>query len=93
MLHSKLSDGERFDEWRRIRLGRASVVIGARSAVFAPLENMGLIIIDEEHEPSYQSEITPRYHAVDVARRRAALLEIPVLLGSATPSSSAIFGQ
>ncbi|MBQ2769727.1 MAG: primosomal protein N' [Clostridia bacterium] len=91
VLHSKLSDGERFDEWRRIRLGRASVVIGARSAVFAPLENMGLIIIDEEHEPSYQSEITPRYHAVDVARRRAALLEIPVLLGSATPQLISYF--
>ena len=73
VLHSRLSDGERFDEWRRIRLGKANVVIGARSAVFAPLENIGLIVVDEEHEPSYQSETTPRYHAVDVARKRGAL--------------------
>ena len=86
VLHSRLSAGERFDEWRRIRLGKASIVIGARSAVFAPVENLGLIIIDEEHESSYQSEITPRYHALDIARRRVKMSQGRLLLGSATPS-------
>ena len=86
VLHSRLSPGERFDEWRRIRLGKAPIVIGARSAVFAPVENLGLIIIDEEHETSYQSEITPRYHALDIARRRVKTNEGKLLLGSATPS-------
>jgi primosomal protein N' (replication factor Y) len=86
VLHSRLSAGERFDEWRRIRLGKAPIVIGARSAVFAPVENLGLIIIDEEHESSYQSEITPRYHALDVSRRRIKRNGGRLLLGSATPS-------
>ena len=86
VLHSRLSAGERFDEWRRIRLGKAPIVIGARSAVFAPVENLGLIIIDEEHESSYQSEITPRYHALDIARRRVKANGGKLLLGSATPS-------
>ncbi len=86
VLHSRLSAGERFDEWRRIRLGKAPIVIGARSAVFAPVEHLGLIIIDEEHETSYQSEITPRYHALDIARRRARMNGGKLLLGSATPS-------
>ena len=86
VLHSRLSVGERFDEWRRIRLGKANVVIGARSAVMAPLTDIGLIIIDEEHESSYQSETTPRYHAVDVAAHRAKLCRATLLLGSATPS-------
>ena len=86
VLHSRLSAGERFDEWRRIRLGKAPIVIGARSAVFAPVENLGLIIIDEEHETSYQSEITPRYHALDIARRRIRMTGGKLLLGSATPS-------
>ena len=86
VLHSRLSPGERFDEWRRIRLGKAPIVIGARSAVFAPVEELGLIIIDEEHEGSYQSEITPRYHALDIARRRVRMNGGKLLLGSATPS-------
>lgn len=86
VLHSGLSAGERFDEWRRIRLGLASIIIGARSAVFAPVDNLQLIIIDEEHESSYQSEAIPRYHAFDVARKRMSLLNGKVLLGSATPS-------
>ena len=85
VLHSHLSDGERFDEWRRIRLGKARVVVGARSAVFAPVEDLGLIVIDEEHEPSYLSEITPKYSAVEVAQRRAKLTGARLILGSATP--------
>ncbi len=86
VLHSRLSAGERFDEWRRIRLGKARVAVGARSAVFAPMENVGLIIVDEEHEPSYQSEATPRYSAIEVASYRAKSFGAPLLLGSATPS-------
>jgi len=86
VLHSRLSAGERFDEWRRIRLGKARVAVGARSAVFAPIENVGLIIVDEEHEPSYQSESTPRYSAIEVAAHRAKSFGAPLLLGSATPS-------
>ncbi len=85
VLHSKLSDGERYDEWRRIRLGRARVAVGARSAIFAPMPDIGLIVVDEEHETSYQSEISPRYQAVDVAAKRALLASAPLLLGSATP--------
>lgn len=86
VLHSRLSPGERFDEWRRIRLGKAPIVIGARSAVFAPVENLKLILIDEEHESSYQSETAPRYQALDVARKRMSALGGKILLGSATPS-------
>lgn len=86
VLHSHLSAGERYDEWRRIRLGTVSVVVGARSAVFAPLSNLRLIVIDEEHEPSYNSEITPRYSAVETAAKRCALNNAVLLLGSATPS-------
>lgn len=86
VLHSRLSPGERYDEWRRIRLGLVDVVVGARSAVFAPLENLRLIVVDEEHEPSYHSEITPRYGAAEVAARRAALNGAVLVLGSATPS-------
>lgn len=86
VLHSRLSPGERFDEWRRIRLGRARLVIGARSAVFAPVKDLGLIVIDEEHEPSYQSESLPRYDARDVARSRADREGAALLLASATPS-------
>ena len=91
VLHSHLSDGERFDEWRRIRFSRARVVVGARSAVFAPIEGLKLIIIDEEHEPSYQSEITPKYSAVEVAKRRAAITGARLLLGSATPSLTSYY--
>ena len=86
VLHSRLSPGERYDEWRRIRLGRAKVVLGARSAVFAPLENIKLIVVDEEHEQSYSSEITPRYNAIEVARQRCRLGGGTLVLGSATPS-------
>lgn len=86
VLHSGLSTGERYDEWRRIRRGEAQVVVGARSAVFAPLSNIGLIIIDEEHESSYKQEDTPRYHARDVALLRSQYHDCPLVLGSATPS-------
>ena len=86
MLHSHLSDGERHDEWHKIREGRARIVIGARSAVFAPVEPLGLIIVDEEHEHSYKQEEAPRYHARDVAVVRAQKEGAVVVLGSATPS-------
>ncbi len=86
VLHSRLSSGERYDEWRRIRLGMVDVVIGARSAVFAPLERVKLIVIDEEHEQSYHSDHTPRYSASEVAGKRADLSGAAVVLGSATPS-------
>ncbi|WP_127591865.1 primosomal protein N' [Paenibacillus lautus] len=86
VMHSRLSDGERYDEWRKIREGRASVVVGARSAVFAPFDRLGLIIMDEEHEGSYKQEETPKYHARDVAIHRAQLTGAAVILGSATPS-------
>ena len=86
LLHSGLSNGERFDEWRRIEKNEAQVVVGARSAIFAPLKNIGIIIIDEEHETSYKQDNMPRYHARDIAKWRAAYHHCPVLLGSATPS-------
>ncbi|MNR80451.1 Primosomal protein N' [compost metagenome] len=86
LMHSTLSDGERFDEWQRLRDGDACVAVGARSAVFAPLPNLGLIILDEEHEGSYKQETAPRYHARAVAMQRAALEGAKVILGSATPS-------
>lgn len=86
VLHSRLSMGERYDQWRLIRDGRIKVAVGARSAVFAPFENLGMIIIDEEHEGSYKSEITPKYHARDVARERCKNGKAVLLLGSATPS-------
>ena len=86
-LHSALSDGEKYDEWRRIARGEASIVIGARSAIFAPLKNIGIIIMDEEHSDSYkQVDKDPRYHARDIAIWRAKYHACPVLLGSATPS-------
>ncbi|MEN3939752.1 primosomal protein N' [Prosthecobacter sp. SYSU 5D2] len=86
VLHSHLSDGERHDEWFKVHEGRAQIVIGARSAIFAPLENLGIIIVDEEHEPSYKQEDAPRYHARDVAVVRGRIERCAVLLGSATPS-------
>lgn len=86
ILHSALGGGERFDEWRRVRAGEADIVVGARSAVFAPCDNLGLIIIDEEHDHSYKQDNTPRYHARAVATRRAALENAVLVLGSATPS-------
>ena len=86
MLHSALSDGERFDEWRRIERGEAQVVVGARSAVFAPLDRIGVIIMDEEHETSYKQDEMPRYNAREVAIWRGKYHHCPVVLGSATPS-------
>ena len=86
VLHSRLSSGERHDEWHKIRQGRARIVIGARSAIFAPVDPLGLVIVDEEHEHSYKQEETPRYHARDVAVVRGRMEGAIVLLGSATPS-------
>ena len=86
ILHSSLSDGERTDEWRRIKEGEARVVIGTRSAVFAPIENLGLIVIDEEHETSYKQDESPRYHGRDTAIMRAVQNRAVVVIGSATPS-------
>ncbi|MDP6380136.1 MAG: DEAD/DEAH box helicase [Phycisphaerae bacterium] len=86
VLHSHLSDIERHRQWRDIAAGRAQVVIGARSAVFAPCPDLGLIVIDDEHENSFKQDTSPRYHGRDVAVMRAHLLGIPILLGSATPS-------
>ncbi|HET7579617.1 MAG TPA: primosomal protein N' [Bacillales bacterium] len=86
VMHSGLSQGEKYDEWRKIQRKEVSVVVGARSAVFSPFTNLGLIIIDEEHESSYKQEEQPRYHARDVAIYRGGLHNCPVVLGSATPS-------
>ncbi|WP_462409223.1 primosomal protein N' [Neobacillus sp. Marseille-QA0830] len=86
VMHSGLSAGEKYDEWRKIQRKEVKVVVGARSAIFAPFENIGIIIIDEEHETSYKQEDMPRYHAKDVAIRRARTYNCPVVLGSATPS-------
>ena len=86
VLHSHLSHGERHDEWHKIHSGRARIVIGARSAVFAPLKDLGLIIVDEEHETTYKQEEAPRYHARDVAVMRARIEKCAIVLGSATPS-------
>lgn len=86
LLHSALTPEERSEQWHRIRRGEARVVVGTRSAIFAPLENIGLIIVDEEHDSSYKQESTPRYHARDTAVMRAKLANAAVVLGSATPS-------
>lgn len=86
VLHSSLSAGERFDEWQRLRKGEARVAVGPRSALFAPIERLGVIIVDEEHEPSYKQEEAPRYSARDCAVMRARMEKCAVVLGSATPS-------
>lgn len=86
VLHSSLSDGERYDEWRRILEDEVDIVIGARSAIFAPLKNLGIIIIDEEHEHTYKSDQSPKYNAIDVAEQRSQLENTVLVLGSATPS-------
>jgi len=91
ILHSKLSAGERYDEWRRIRRGDARVAIGTRSAVFAPLENIGLIIVDEEHDPSYRQHESPFYNARDVAVMRAHRAGAVAVLGSATPAMESFY--
>ena len=85
VFHSGLSAGERYDEWRRVRSGDAQIVLGARSATFMPVENLGLIIIDEEHEQSYKADNHPPYHAADIARMRSSLTESVLVLASATP--------
>ena len=86
VLHSHLSEGERHDEWHKIHSGRARIVIGARSAIFAPLKNLGLIVVDEEHETTYKQEEAPRYHARDIAIVRAKIEKCVAVMGSATPS-------
>jgi primosomal protein N' (replication factor Y) len=86
VLHSHLGDAERGGHWRRVQSGQVQVIVGARSAIFAPSRNLGLIVIDEEHEHTFKQESTPRYHARDVAVMRARLENIPILMGSATPS-------
>ena len=91
VLHSSLRAGERYDEWKRVRSGEAKVVLGTRSAVFAPLSDLGIIILDEEQETTYKSENTPRYHARDVAKYRCAKSGALLLLGSATPSVETMY--
>ena len=85
VLHSKLSMGERFDEWQKIKKEQAKIVIGARSAIFAPVQNLGIIIIDEEHDSSYKSEMPPKFNAKDIAKYMAKTADVPLVLGSATP--------
>jgi len=91
VLHSHLSSGERHDEWHKIRQGRARIAIGARSAIFAPVEPLGLIVVDEEHEHTYKQEEAPRYHARDVAVMRGRMEQAVVVLGSATPSMESFY--
>ena len=91
VLHSKLSVGERYDQWKKIEQGKAKIVIGARSAIFAPVKNLGLIIIDEEHDASYKAENNPRYNAKEIASYLAKENNCPVVLGSATPDMSTYY--
>ena len=86
ILHSALSDGEKYDEWRKIENGEVNIVIGARSAIFAPFKNIGLIVMDEEHSETYKQENMPRYDTIDIAIKRAQYYNCPLILGSATPS-------
>jgi primosomal protein N' (replication factor Y) len=88
VLHSKLSAGERYDQWQKIKLGKSKIVIGARSAIFAPINNLGIIIIDEEHDSSYKSDQTPRFNAKEIAKFLSNQNNIPLVLGSATPDIS-----
>ena len=85
VLHSGLSDGEKYDEWRKIREGKVNIVVGARSAIFAPFDNVGVIIIDEEHSTTYKQDNNPRYNAIDIAKWRSKYNNCPLILGSATP--------
>lgn len=91
VLHSKLSVGERYDQWQRIKKNEASIIIGARSAIFAPVQNLGLIIIDEEHDDSYKSEMSPRYNAKEISKYLAYKNNIPLVLGSATPDINTFY--
>ena len=91
VLHSKLSVGERYDQWYKIKNGEAKIVIGARSAMFAPVNDLGIIIVDEEHDTSYKSETTPRYNVKDVARYLAKEYSVPIVFGSATPDMDTYF--
>src|SRR5699024_4090332 len=86
VLHSALSIGEKYDEWRKVLRKEVRVVVAARSAIFAPFENLGILIIDEEHETTYKQEESPRYHAKDVAIKRGEYNQCPVVLGSANPT-------
>ena len=89
LMHSGLSAGERFDEWKRILMGQVKIVVGARSAIFSPIDNLGIIIIDEEHDGSYTSDSNPRYHTIEVAEERARICGCSLVLGSATPDLEA----
>lgn len=91
VLHSRLSTGERNDQWKAIKEGKCKIVIGARSAIFAPIDNLGIIIIDEEHDTSYKSDMTPRFNAKDIAKYIAKQNDIPLVLGSATPDISTYY--
>lgn len=91
ILHSKLSIGERYDEWNKVKEGKANIIIGTRSAIFAPTDNIGIIIIDEEHDSSYKSESTPRYNAKEIASILGQQGKFPVVLGSATPELSTYY--
>ena len=91
VLHSKLSIGERYDQWQKIKEGKASIVIGARSAIFAPIKDLGIIIIDEEHDSSYKSDMSPRYNAKDLGAYIAKKNNIPIILGSATPDVNTFY--
>jgi len=91
VIHSRLTPAKKFLEWKKIKDGKANIVVGARSAIFSPMKNLGVIIIDEEHETSYKQDDVPRYHARDVAEERARLNSCPLILGSATPSLEAYY--
>lgn len=91
VLHSKLSIGERYDQWQKIKENKAKIIIGARSAIFAPVQDAGIIIIDEEHDSSYKSDSTPKYNAKDLAKYMAKKQQIPLVLGSATPDIGSFY--